>query len=52
MKKNIIFLGLLATSLALAQSGKVGVNTSNPEATLDIKPSAANAITSQELQIL
>ena len=46
MKKNIIFLGLLATSLALAQSGKVGVNTSNPEATLDIKPSAANAVTS------
>ena len=46
MRKNIIFLGLLATSLALAQSGKVGVNTSNPEATLDIKPSAANAVTS------
>ena len=45
MRKNIIFLGLLATSLALAQSGKVGVNTSNPEATLDIKPSAANAAT-------
>ena len=47
MKKNIILLGLLAgTSLAFAQSGKVGVNTSNPEATLDIKPSAANAVTS------
>ena len=46
MKKNIILLGLLAgTSLAFAQSGKVGVNTSNPEATLDIKPSAANAAT-------
>ena len=45
MKKNFIFLGLLATSLAFAQSGKVGVNTSNPEATLDIKPSAANAAT-------
>ena len=47
MKKHIIFLGLLATtSLAFAQAGKVGVNTSNPEATLDIKPSAANAVTS------
>ena len=46
MKKHIILLGLLATtSLAFAQSGKVGVNTSNPEATLDIKPSAANAAT-------
>ena len=46
MKKNIILLGLLATtSLAFAQAGKVGVNTSNPEATLDIKPSAANAAT-------
>ena len=46
MKKHIIFLGLLATtSLAFAQAGKVGVNTSNPEATLDIKPSAANAAT-------
>ena len=45
MRKNIIFLGLLATSLAFAQAGKVGVNTSNPEATLDIKPSAANAAT-------
>ena len=46
MKKHIILLGLLATtSLAFAQAGKVGVNTSNPEATLDIKPSAANAAT-------
>ena len=46
MKKHIIFLGLLATtSLAFAQAGKVGVNTSNPEATLDIRPSAANAAT-------
>jgi len=46
MKKHIILLGLLATtSVAFAQAGKVGVNTSNPEATLDIKPSAANAAT-------
>ena len=46
MKKHIILLGLLATtSLAFAQAGKVGVNTSNPEATLDIRPSAANAAT-------
>ena len=46
MRKNIILLGLLATtSLAFAQAGKVGVNTSNPEATLDIRPSAANAAT-------
>ena len=44
MKKHIILLGLLATtSVAFAQAGKVGVNTSNPEATLDIRPSAANA---------
>ena len=46
MRKHIILLGLLATtSLVFAQAGKVGVNTSNPEATLDIKPSAANATT-------
>ena len=46
MRKHIILLGLLATtSLAFAQAGKVGVNTSNPEATLDIRPSAANAAT-------
>ena len=46
MKKHIILLGLLATtSVAFAQAGKVGVNTSNPEATLDIRPSAANAAT-------
>ncbi len=46
MKKHIILLGLLAgTGLAFAQAGKVGVNTSNPEATLDIRPSAANAAT-------
>ena len=44
MKKQIILLGFLATtSLAFAQSGKVGINTNSPEATLDIKPSTANA---------
>ena len=47
MRKHIILLGLLATTnLAFAQAGKVGVNTSNPQATLDINPSAANAATS------
>ena len=44
MRKNIILLGFLATtSLAFAQTGKVGINTNSPEATLDIKPSTANA---------
>ena len=47
MKKQIILLGFLATtSLAFAQSGKVGINTNSPEATLDIKPSTANAAVS------
>ena len=40
-------MGFLATtSLAFAQSGKVGINTNSPEATLDIKPSTANAAVS------
>ena len=47
MKKQIILLGFLATTgLAFAQSGKVGINTNSPEATLDIKPSTANAAVS------
>ena len=47
MRKNIILLGFLATtSLAFAQTGKVGINTNSPEATLDIKPSTANAAVS------
>ena len=29
--------------LAYSQTGKVGINTNNPEATLDIKPNAANS---------
>ncbi|MBF1097198.1 MAG: hypothetical protein HXL37_02740, partial [Riemerella sp.] len=30
--------------LAYSQTGKVGINTNNPEATLDIKPNAANSV--------
>ena len=43
MRKIIISLGLLAAGVAYAQTGKVGVNTSSPEATLDINPTTANA---------
>lgn len=37
MKKSLIFVGLLSLGIAYAQEGKVGVNTDNPKATLDIK---------------
>lgn len=43
MKKGIILLGMLTMGLAYSQSGKVGVNTAAPKATLDITPSNANA---------
>ena len=43
MKKHFILLGVLTMGLAYSQTGKVGINTNNPEATLDIKPNAANS---------
>ena len=43
MKKHFILLGVLAMGLAYSQIGKVGINTNNPEATLDIRPNAANS---------
>lgn len=40
MKKTMIVLGVLATGYASAQdyTGKVGINTEKPKATLDIRP--------------
>lgn len=43
MKKSFILLGMLAISLANAQEGNVGINTTDPKATLDIRPNAENA---------
>ena len=43
MKKHFILLGMLTMGLAYSQTGKVGINTNNPEATLDIKPNLANS---------
>lgn len=43
MKKSLIFMGLLAIGYANAQEGRVGVNTSSPQATLDILPHAKNS---------
>ena len=44
MKKHFILLGVLAMGLAYSQTGKVGINTNSPEATLDIRPNAANSV--------
>lgn len=45
MRKSFILLGMMVTGLALSQTtGSVGVNTDTPQATLDIKPSLANAV--------
>ena len=44
MKKHFILLGMLAMGLAYSQTGKVGINTNSPEATLDIRPNAANSV--------
>lgn len=43
MKKIITTAMLLSGVVAFAQSGKVGVNQPKPSATLEIKPSTANA---------
>ena len=43
--KKVLFSAFLLSTLAVnAQIGKVGVNTNNPKATLDIQPSPANAL--------
>ena len=44
MKKALFSAFLLSTVAVNAQIGKVGVNTNNPKATLDIQPSPANAL--------
>ena len=44
MKKALFSAFLLSTLAVNAQIGKVGVNTNNPKATLDIQPSPANAL--------
>jgi hypothetical protein len=44
MKKALFSAFLLSTLAVNAQIGKVGVNTDNPKATLDIQPSPANAL--------
>ena len=47
MKKIYTVLAIAVTGFAFAQStGKIGVNTSTPTATLDIQPTTANAATS------
>lgn len=45
MKKNLLLAGVLCIGYAYAQDkkGKVGVNMSQPSATLDVHPSAKNA---------
>lgn len=44
MKKALFSAFLLSAVAVNAQIGKVGVNTNNPKATLDIQPSPANAL--------
>lgn len=44
MKKALFSAFLLSTLAVNAQIGKVGVNTNNPKATLDIQPSPANSL--------
>ncbi len=44
MKKALFSVFLLSAVAVNAQIGKVGVNTNNPKATLDIQPSPANAL--------
>jgi hypothetical protein len=44
MKKALFSAFLLSAIVVNAQTGKVGVNTNNPKATLDIQPSPANAL--------
>lgn len=43
MKKSLILVGMLAIGYANAQEGVVGINTSEPKATLQVTPSAENA---------
>ena len=44
MKKALFSAFLLSAVAVNAQIGKVGINTNNPKATLDIQPSPANAL--------
>lgn len=43
MRKSYILLGALATSMAFAQEGRVGINTENPNATLEVAGQPRNA---------
>ncbi len=43
MKKIYIFSTFLIFSVAYSQTGKVGVNETSPQSTMDIKPIAANS---------
>lgn len=42
MKRKIFLLAILTNTLAIAQTGNVGINTSTPKATLDIKSKGAD----------
>ena len=44
MRKTLFSVFLLSTLAVNAQIGKVGVNTNNPKATLDIQPTPTNAL--------
>lgn len=45
MKKVFIIALISVASSVFSQTGKVGINTPTPSATLDIQPNAANAVT-------
>lgn len=54
MKKTIMFLGVLSLSVAYAQQqndGKVGINTENPSATLNVKSKTGNIGTTKNLEL-
>lgn len=37
MKKQLLTVAILATSLFYAQEGRVGINTTDPKTTLDVR---------------
>lgn len=44
MKKILVLLGLCSIGYANAQTGKVGINTAQPQATLDVKEKALSSL--------